>query len=180
MTQKEGPKDSWRHIIDGSASFEDKMATWRNVIELRRGHRDLSTDVCLKALIETHGELSRAIPLLGSKDFTIQADHRPELGVDFRNLLNPYIDNTATKGDTQKAEKFRKLRAHRHLQESLMSSSTSTLPSALNLERVVMKSYYVKSGFANALNAAAKKNMTHGSVSKMKSSELSRRLSSTR
>ena len=180
MTQKEGPKDSWRHILDGSANFEDKMAVWRNVIELRRCHRELSTDVCLKALVETHGELSRAIPLLGSKDFTIQADYRAELGVDFRNLLNPYIDNTTIKGDTLKAEKFRKLRAHRHLQESLMSSSTATVPSALNLERVVLKSYYVKSGFNNAVSAAQKKTLGNASMSKMRSAELSRRFSSTR
>jgi hypothetical protein len=59
------------NFLHGSASEEDKMAVWRQVLDLRRAHTHQVVEMVIKALIETKGDASRANMLLGNKDFAI-------------------------------------------------------------------------------------------------------------
>jgi hypothetical protein len=59
----------FKNIVQGRASFDDKMTLWRAVAELRRSHSSPCTDLILRALIEAKGEHARASCLLGMKEF---------------------------------------------------------------------------------------------------------------
>ena len=104
------------------------MQIWRNVIELRRAHRDTDSELCLKALLAVDGDLSKAVTLLGNKEFRFQADYSTPLSEEFKECLNPYVrsflpnendDKNIAKSATLK--NYTSRRAHRHLAESLLS-----------------------------------------------------------
>lgn len=63
---------SFQAVLNQTATFDQKCHFWRLVIDLRRSHLNESTDMLIRALIEADGELSRAIVLLGNKEFTMQ------------------------------------------------------------------------------------------------------------
>lgn len=83
--------DSFQRIVNEQASFEDRMSFWRGAIELRRAHRELSTDLLLKAMIDSRADLSRSIVLLGTKSFIEKNSH--DIPLKLRDLFSPRLDS---------------------------------------------------------------------------------------
>lgn len=86
--------ESFRNIINGTATFEESMIFWRAAIELRRAHSIHSTDMIIKALLESQGDLARAIILLGSKDF-VTKNEKSGIPQKLRNIFLPHISKFA-------------------------------------------------------------------------------------
>lgn len=80
----------FRDIINGTASFKETMSFWRAAIELRRAHPSHSTDMIVRALMNSEGDLPRAIVLLGSKDFVMK-NNRGDLPPQLRSVFIPHI-----------------------------------------------------------------------------------------
>lgn len=140
---------NWEKVLNDKGSPSEKMVIWRNVIELRRAYREYSTEVCLKALVKTNGDLTKAIPLLGSRDFGYQAQYGAPLPEDIKDSLNPYSRSYFTEESIEKMSKNRSMssgsrRAHRHLQESLHTRSAHFISPAYDLENIVRQSYFSK------------------------------------
>mmetsp|Transcript_8791 Transcript_8791/g.14979 ORF Transcript_8791/g.14979 Transcript_8791/m.14979 type:complete len:232 (-) Transcript_8791:127-822(-) len=153
IPKKLGKDNCWAKVVENKATREDKMQTWRNVIELRRAFRDSDAELCLKALLASNGDLNKAMPLLGNKEFRFQADYSTPLTEEFKECLNPYVrgflhndeeDKGINKGATLIRNKTTSgRRAHRHLAESLLSSN-SVEPPLIDLEPIVMQAYFSK------------------------------------
>lgn len=142
---------NWEKVLNNKGTHSEKMIVWRNVIELRRSFREYTTDMCLKALARTNGDLTKAIPLLGSKDFAYQAQYGPPLPEEMKDALNPYTKVFLTEDSIEKIMKNTRSmssgsrRAHRHLHESLHTAgSANYTPPAFDLENIVIQSYYKK------------------------------------
>jgi hypothetical protein len=84
-------EEAFRNIIADDSTFEDKMSFWRGVVELRRAHKAHSTDVIIRALIDSKGDLNRSISLLGVKDFVHV--HRADLPIKLRNMFLPVLES---------------------------------------------------------------------------------------
>lgn len=82
-------EESFRNIISEECSFDDKMAFWRGAIELRRAHKAHNTDLIVRSMIDSTGELSRAIVLMGTKDYTIL--NKAEIPMKLRRIFLPKI-----------------------------------------------------------------------------------------
>lgn len=83
-------EDSFRNVIAEDASFDNKMTVWRAAIELRRAHKAHSTDLILRALIDSGGDLSRAIVLMGTKDYALL--NKGELPSKLRRIFLPKLE----------------------------------------------------------------------------------------
>lgn len=90
--------DSFQRIVNEQASFEDRMTFWRGAVELRRAHRELSSDLLVKAMIDSRADLSRSIVLLGTKSFVEKNSY--DIPSKLRDLFSPRIDpnDRAAKG----------------------------------------------------------------------------------
>lgn len=150
----------WHVITSGAATYEEKIDVWRNVIELRRTNREASPEVCLKALINAHGEFYKAVNLLNSKDFIFFAENKTSLSDELKAALNPsQLSNkklderlkaqaalNTSKAQGSSARHGRALRAHRHLQESIRNSMTLSSQDApddhIDLRNIVNNCYY--------------------------------------
>jgi len=82
--------DSFQRIVNEHASFEDRMAFWRGAVELRRAHREHSSDLLVKAMIDSKADLSRSIVLLGTKSFVEKNSH--DIPSKLRDLFSPRLD----------------------------------------------------------------------------------------
>ena len=71
------------------ATFDEKMSVWRALVELRRGHRDMSPHICLKAMIEANGDLSRAMVLMG--DQTYHLKNEGDVPRHLRQIFMPFL-----------------------------------------------------------------------------------------
>lgn len=73
--------ESFRSVANEEAKYEETMSLWRSAIEMRKAHNSHSTDLIIKAMVEAKGDLSRAITLMGTKEFvmTNQNDLNPKL-----------------------------------------------------------------------------------------------------
>eukprot|EP00602_Paraphysomonas_sp_CaronLab_P003833 CAMPEP_0185039142 /NCGR_PEP_ID=MMETSP1103-20130426/35683_1 /TAXON_ID=36769 /ORGANISM="Paraphysomonas bandaiensis, Strain Caron Lab Isolate" /LENGTH=235 /DNA_ID=CAMNT_0027577913 /DNA_START=54 /DNA_END=761 /DNA_ORIENTATION=+ len=140
---------SWEKVMTNKASHDEKMSAWRNVIELRRAYSEYTTEVCIKALLHTNGDLSSALPLLGGRDFGYQARYGPPLGENVKESMNPYSKVYLAEDSMERLIRnprsiaSHSRRAHRHLQESLNTGALFTR-AAYDLENVVMQSYFCK------------------------------------
>jgi hypothetical protein len=138
----------WANVMENKGTHSEKMAMWRNIVELRRAHRQSSTELCIKALVQTQGELSKAITLLGSSEFGFQSHFGPPLAEDIKESLNPYRKSSALRDDEmeillRQRPSSSTRRAHRHLQQTLQSSAKFTRDD-YDLEGIILKSYYTK------------------------------------
>ena len=161
MKKPESASRSMQTILAGAGSFSEKIMIWRNVVELRRSFRDVSPEICLKALLNANGDVSRALALLGSKDFSFYAENKTSLSPELKAALNPSqlsnkaLDeklraaqalNTSSNKIAHGARHGRSMRAHRHLQDSIKSAanlSEEPYPdSSVDLRQLVLKCYY--------------------------------------
>lgn len=69
------------------------MALWRGAIELRRAHKVHNTDLIVRALIESAGEIGRATVLLGTKEFAMV--HKQEIPAKLRRMFMPKMVTAA-------------------------------------------------------------------------------------
>jgi hypothetical protein len=148
-------------ILAGAGSFNEKIMIWRNVVELRRSFRDVSPEVCLKALLNANGDMSRALAQLGSKDFSFYAENKTSLSPELKAALNPSqlsnraLDeklraaqalNTSSHKIAHGARHGRSMRAHRHLQDSIKNAANigeEPYPdSGVDLRQLVLKCYF--------------------------------------
>lgn len=58
--------------LRGVSTHDGKMAIWRAILELRRGHPHWSTHVAFKAMIEARGDLTRALTLMSDETFALK------------------------------------------------------------------------------------------------------------
>ncbi len=149
---------NWGKVLDNKGTHSQKMIIWRNAIELRRAYREYSTEVCLKALVSANGDLTKAITLLGGRDFGYQAQYGAPLAEEIKDSLNPYtrsynvedsIDQAMVKIAYSRSSQHGSTgrRAHRHLQESLHSTNSAVynlISPAYDLENIVLQSYFSK------------------------------------
>lgn len=68
-------QESLTAILNDDYSLEDKINVWRFIIELRRAHPNHNIDSCIKSLLESKGELARAITLLGIPEFALRGQN---------------------------------------------------------------------------------------------------------
>lgn len=58
--------------LRGVSTHDGKMAIWRAILELRRGHPHWSTHVAFKAMIEARGDLTRALTLMSDETYALK------------------------------------------------------------------------------------------------------------
>ena len=75
--------------LRNKATFDEKMSVWRALIELRRGHPLMSPHICLKAMIESNGDLSRAMVLMG--DQTYHLKNEGNVPKHLRQMFMPFL-----------------------------------------------------------------------------------------
>jgi len=80
---------SFQRVMSGHGDYEDKMVLWRLAIDLRRAHPSHTTDNCIKAILESKGDVNRAITLLGLPAFA--ARHFDDLPKKFKTMFLPTI-----------------------------------------------------------------------------------------
>jgi hypothetical protein len=86
-------EDSFRNTVAGDSTFAEKMCLWRGAVELRRAHKVHSTDLIIKALIESAGDLSRAVVLLGTKDYAML--NKSGISAKLRKLFLPTMETSS-------------------------------------------------------------------------------------
>ena len=141
--------NSYLNVINNKGNHSEKMFVWRQIIELRRGYRHSSTELCIKALIQSNGDVSKAMTLLGSSEFSYQAHFGPPLEEDVKESLNPYHKTSTLRDEElevllrQRPNSTSMRRAHKHLQQTLQTSTQLTREE-YDLETILLQSYYVK------------------------------------
>ena len=80
---------NFKKCLKNKASFDEKMSVWRAIIELRRGHRAMGVDVCMKALLESNGDISRAMVLMGDSTYALK--NEGSLPLHLRTLFMPFL-----------------------------------------------------------------------------------------
>jgi hypothetical protein len=157
------PIKSWISVMENKGTHEEKMSVWRNIVELRRAHRRSSTELCIKALIQSQGELGKAITLLGSTEFSFQSHFGPPLDEEMKESMNPYRKSSIIRDEEldmllrQRSTTNSTRRAHRHLQQTLQTSAqftTSTTREEYDLEEVILRAYYTKGNQPSDSNKA--------------------------
>lgn len=134
-------KERWKRLLAGEASFQEKADMWRNIVELRRAH-GYSTDVCMKALLHSDGDLTRAISIIGNPEFNFKygGDKLPD---DVYSMFFPTITRPSKKqivdhlgnvgnGDSKfrltvrmnKKRRRREIKAHKKLAEHLHAAQS--------------------------------------------------------
>lgn len=76
-------------IQSSRTTFDDKVFFWRKAIELRRAHGKYPTDVIIKSLIASKGNLNRGLILIGNEAFALR--EMSDLSTKTRNLYLPII-----------------------------------------------------------------------------------------
>jgi hypothetical protein len=83
-------EESFRSIVSGQCTLEHKLCFWRAAVELRRAHKIHSTDLIIRALIDSAGDQSRAVVLLGTKDYALL--NKADVPVKLRRMFLPTVE----------------------------------------------------------------------------------------
>lgn len=166
--------ESFRSVANETARYEETMCLWRSAVEMRKAHNAHSTDLIVKALVEGKGDLSRAITLLGTKEFVMTNgnDLNPKLrkiflpapsirhrsvfstGEEHRNSHNSRIyGSTSSSFTTVNSSAGNNIDLIRSLREKKRQSRKQELFDIL--ENVLAKSYFSK----NHVNSNSKKDI---------------------
>lgn len=135
-------RERWKRLLAGEASFQEKTDMWRNIVELRRAH-GYSTDVCVKALLHSDGDLTRAISIIGNPDFNFRygSDKLPNevYSMFFPTIHRPsktgivdHLGNVGTSSSAKfrltvsmnKKRRRREIKAHKKLAEHLHAAQS--------------------------------------------------------
>ena len=110
---------NFKQCLRNKASFDEKMSVWRAVIELRRGHSKDSVDICLKAMLEAEGDISRAMILMGDPTYHLKNEGKVPLYL--RLLFMPFL-----KQDQYLPKNSPVKRKQKQLKDSLIAGQTGT------------------------------------------------------
>jgi hypothetical protein len=80
---------NFARCLRNKATFDEKLSVWRAIIELRRGHPNMSTHICMKAMLESNGDISRAMVLMG--DETYHLKNEGDVPLHLRTMFMPYL-----------------------------------------------------------------------------------------
>jgi hypothetical protein len=84
-------EESFRGVVSGQCTLENKLCIWRAAVELRRAHKIHSTDLIIRALIDSAGDQSRAVVLLGTKDYALL--NKADVPVKLRRMFLPSMES---------------------------------------------------------------------------------------
>lgn len=153
-------------ILRGDANMEEKMYLWRSALEIRRAHSHYSTDLILKALLASSGDLSRALTLMGNVDFTLK--QLDTLNLRTRELFLPVSaltnvleksnnDDNKTNTSTSKLDMIRLLRfkQDKALQKKVRKGECTD--GGLDLSDTIFSSYFTKYHRGNEHNVIPRK-----------------------
>lgn len=84
-------EESFRNIVSEDSTFDNKMCFWRAAVELRRAHKVHRTDLIIRALIDSGGDQSRAVVLLGTKDYAFL--NKADVPMKLRRMFLPSMDS---------------------------------------------------------------------------------------
>ncbi|RYH19956.1 hypothetical protein EON65_25095 [archaeon] len=82
--------DCIQALIAQKADWTHQTAFWRIIIDIKRSFPTTTTDLIVKALLEANGEVSRAMILLGTKEFCLQ--HKKPISENIKSLLLPHLE----------------------------------------------------------------------------------------
>lgn len=80
---------NFRKCLRNRAEFDEKMSVWRAIIELRRGHFGRDTHICMKAMLEANGDVSRAMILMG--DPTYHLKNEGPVPLHLQQMFMPFL-----------------------------------------------------------------------------------------
>ena len=87
--------------LRGVSNHDNKMAIWRAILELRRGHPTWSTHTAFKAMIEARGDITRALTLMSDETFALK--NEGDVPMQLQLLFIPSLPNVTptapSKGD---------------------------------------------------------------------------------
>ena len=140
--QSNAPKKSeskvqyWQRIKAGRGTFQDKVVLWRNIIDIRRDNPTASSELCLHAIFEGDGNLSKAQIHLLSTEFV--ADHESKrLTPEQQDFFMPYTTNLTRKTNNK---------VSRNLYSSLNEANITITPHHIGLRKSF---FYRRQGHRN-------------------------------
>jgi hypothetical protein len=152
-------------ILRGDANMEEKMYLWRSALEIRRAHSHYSTDLILKALLASTGDLSRALTLMGNVDFTLK--QLDTLNSRTRELFLPVSmlqnvnDNSSNNDDnnasTSKLDMIRQLRIKQDNSLQKKERKGECTEGGLDLSDTIFSCYFTKYHRGNENNVIPRK-----------------------
>ena len=80
---------NFKKCLRNRADFDEKMSVWRAIVELRRGHFHMGTHICLKAMLEANGDVSRAMILMG--DPTYHLKNEGDVPLHLQQMFIPFL-----------------------------------------------------------------------------------------
>lgn len=154
-----------KHVHNSNASYEEKMTFWRSVLELRRAHGTYETEVLIKAIVASKGDLNRALVLMGNEQFALMqlADFSPrkkELYLPmYQKIMNEKNYDVPTNASSNYEELIKgigsgqidvvrslKLRQQAQVYDELQlktrGENENFCPDGLDVSRILYKSYY--------------------------------------
>lgn len=87
MVRRTDTMKSFQKVVAGEGGYEDKMVIWRLALDLRRAHPSHSTDNCIKSILESKGDVNRALTLLGLPAFA--ARHFDDIPKKIKSIFMP-------------------------------------------------------------------------------------------
>jgi hypothetical protein len=137
--------ECFQAVISDAANLEEKMVVWRSVIEMRRSDGGASTDLLLKALVESEGDLNRSIHLLNNKDFVRQ--NASDLPSKVRNIFLPVnpatlLPKSGSQSMREGKNRVGRVDLIRSLREQQKQARKEALINAVNA--AVISSYFSK------------------------------------
>lgn len=128
----------WQRIKAGKGTFQDKVILWRNIIDIRRDNPKISSELCLHAIFEADGNLSKAQIHLLSMEFV--ADHElKQLTSEQQDFFMPYTSTLTRRSGTNN-------KASRNLYSSLNEANITITPHHIGLRKSF---FYRKQGNRN-------------------------------
>jgi len=154
-----------KHVHNIQASYEEKITLWRSVLELRRAHGTYDTEVLIKAIVASKGDLNRALVLMGNEQFALMqlsdfSSKKKELYLPmYQKISNEKNDDVLTNTSSNYEELIKgigsgqidvvrslKLRQQAKVYDELQLKSRGDhdnfCPDGLDVSRILYKCYY--------------------------------------
>lgn len=171
-----------KHVHNSQASYEEKMTFWRSVLELRRAHGTYDTEVLIKAIIASKGDLNRALVLMGNEQFALMqltdfTQKKKELYLPmYQKISNEKHYDVLTHSSSNYEELIKgigsgqidvvrslKLRqqakAYDELQLKVRGDADNFFPDGLDVSRILYKCYYSQHYIGASHKVIAKKKL---------------------
>ena len=140
---------NFRKCLRNRADFDEKMSVWRAIVELRRGHFGRDTHICMKAMLEANGDVSRAMILMG--DPTYHLKNEGPVPLHLQQMFMPFLRDDEylilSKKQSSPSKKmtgvgFRSLQSLRASATSANGDDDDDEGGGLDLSPVVLEAYF--------------------------------------